>query len=130
MKNFLIIILISVCLLGYFGNVASAEITATEKALQGLDSTADSAGVKSAETDPAKVVGKVIEILLSVLGAIFLVIVIYGGIMWMTSAGAPESVTKAQNMIIDGSIGLIVCLGAYALTYYIVSALTTATGTV
>lgn len=103
-----------------------AEETATGKALSGLEKTASSAGVNSGETDPALVIGKAIEILISILGVIFLIIVVYGGITWMTAQGKPEDVTKAKNMIIEGVIGLAICLGAYALSYFVVQRLTEA----
>lgn len=125
-------ILITILLVSVIGVVlpvvnVSADETATGKALSGLEKTAGAAGVQSAEADPAVVIGKGIEILLSILGIIFLIIVIYGGITWMTAGGAPESVTKGQNMIIEGVIGMIICLGAYALSYYVVQKLTEAT---
>lgn len=108
---------------------AQAEETATQKALTGLESTAGAAGVNSGETDPALVIGKALEILISILGVIFLIIVVYGGITWMTANGDPKSVKKGQDMIVEGVIGLIICLGAYALSYFVVQKLTEAVAT-
>jgi len=105
---------------------AQAEETATGKALAGLEKTAGAAGVNSGETDPALVIGKAIEILISILGIIFLIIVVIGGITWMTAGGAPESVKKGQDMIIEGAIGMAICLGAYAISYFVVQKLTEA----
>jgi len=103
-----------------------AEETATGKALSGLEATATVAGVNSGETDPSLVIGKALEILISILGIIFLIIVVYGGITWMTAQGEPKTVTKAKDMLIQGIIGMVVCLGAYALTYFVVQRLTEA----
>ena len=105
---------------------AQAEETATGKALAGLEATAGIAGVNSGETDPALVIGKALEILISILGIIFLIIVVYGGITWMTAQGDPKTVTKGKDMIIEGIIGMAICLGAYAISYFVVQKLTEA----
>jgi len=105
---------------------AQAEETATAKALSGLESTATAAQVNSGETDPALVIGKALEILISILGIIFLIIVVYGGITWMTAQGDPKTVTKGKDMIIEGIIGMAICLGAYAISYFVVQKLTEA----
>ncbi len=101
---------------------------ATAKALKGLETSAGPAGLKTDKVDPAGVIGKAIGVLVSVAGIIFLIIVVYGGVTWMTAAGAPEGVTKGRGMIIDGAIGLTVTMAAYAITYYVVKAMTSAVG--
>ncbi|PIP18127.1 MAG: hypothetical protein COX43_00405 [Parcubacteria group bacterium CG23_combo_of_CG06-09_8_20_14_all_35_9] len=74
----------------------------------------------SAETNLSVIVGKVISALLAFLGTIFLVLIIYGGFLWMTAGGNEEQIKKARGIITQATIGLIIVLAAYAITYYIV----------
>lgn len=64
-------------------------------------------------------VGSIIGLILSFIGVIFLVLMIYAGISWMTAAGNQEKVTKAKDLIINAIIGLIIVLAAYAITSFI-----------
>ena len=66
------------------------------------------------------IVGKIISALLAFLGTIFLVLIIYGGFLWMTAGGNEEQIKKARGIITHATIGLIIVLAAYAITYYIV----------
>ncbi len=64
-------------------------------------------------------IGSVIGIVLSFIGVIFLILMIYAGISWMTAAGNQEKVTKAKNLIINAIIGLIIVLSAYTISSFI-----------
>lgn len=70
--------------------------------------------------DPAVLVGKIINIFLTVIGAVFFLLMLYGGYQWMMARGDTDKVTKAKGLITDAIIGLIVVFSAYALTYFIV----------
>ncbi len=69
-------------------------------------------------------IGTVLSMVLSFLGVLFLILIIFGGIKWMIAAGNNEKVEKAKNMIISAVVGLIIVFSAYALTAFIGSALT------
>ena len=68
-------------------------------------------------------IGQIINIVLSVLGVVFLILIIYGGILWMTAAGNEEKVKKAKELITEALIGLVIVLAAYAISYFIISQL-------
>lgn len=70
------------------------------------------------------IVGKVINAFLAIVGIIFLSYMIYGGYLWMTAGGNDEKVTKAKVMIRNSIIGIIIVVGAYAITYFVLTALT------
>ena len=53
---------------------------------------------------------------LALSGSIFLFLIVYGGIMILTSAGNQEKVTKGKNIIIWAIIGALILGGAYAIT--------------
>lgn len=99
---------------------------AQEAALQGLKETAGEA--KLTEGELSTTLGAVIGVVLSFLGIILVIIVVYGGMLWMTAGGNPDSVSKARHMIIEGIIGLIICLSAYTLSRYVVDKISGAVG--
>lgn len=72
-------------------------------------------------------VATVIRVLLGLLGIIFVVIVIYGGFLWMTAGGNDEQVGKAKSWIFSGVIGLAIILSSYAITLFITTNLVKAT---
>ena len=63
--------------------------------------------------------GKIVQAFLSLLGIIFLVLMLYGGYNWMTAAGDQSKVDKAKDTIRRAIIGLIITVGAYAITQFI-----------
>jgi len=68
-------------------------------------------------------IGKIIAVVLAFLGVMFLVIVIYSGIQWMTAGGNEEKVTKARTRMINAVIGLVIVMIAYGITYFVISRL-------
>lgn len=69
------------------------------------------------------IVGTAIGALLGLIGAIFLVLMIYAGYHWMTARGEEEKVNKAKDTITRAIIGLIIVVGAYAIWSFIFSRL-------
>ncbi|MEA3463472.1 MAG: hypothetical protein U9R14_00065 [Patescibacteria group bacterium] len=75
------------------------------------------------------VMALVIQAFLSVLGIIFVVLIIVAGYNWMTAGGEEEKVTKAKDMIKRAIIGLIIIVAAYAISYFVFKALSGTGGT-
>ena len=61
----------------------------------------------------------VIRVLLSILGILALVIVLYGGFKWMTAMGNEENVGSAKKIIGAGIVGLIIIFFAYAIVLFV-----------
>jgi len=61
----------------------------------------------------------IINVVYGLIGVIFFVLIIYGGILWMTAGGNDTQVKKAQNIIQRAAIGLFIVVLAYAITYFI-----------
>lgn len=53
-------------------------------------------------------------------GIIAVIVIISGGIMFTISAGNSANVTKAKNMILYSVIGLVIIIGAYAITNFVI----------
>jgi len=71
------------------------------------------------EADFSVTVSGVVKTALSLVGTIFLVLMVYSGILWMTASGKEEQVEKAGKIIKTSIIGLFVVMSAYAITYFI-----------
>lgn len=64
-------------------------------------------------------VGQIISVFLGLLGVIFVILIIYGGYLWMTSAGNAEKVSKAGQIIKASILGLLVIVGVYAIWMFL-----------
>ena len=56
---------------------------------------------------------KLYEYLISISGVIALVSLIVGGIIYLTSAGKPEQITKAKKQILAALLGIVLLLSSY-----------------
>jgi uncharacterized membrane protein len=83
------------------------------------NNVASSSGYRS--TDIYTVIGNVILTILSLVGIIFIVLIIYSGIIWMTAAGNEQKTEKSKETIKNSIIGLIIVLSAYAITYFLIN---------
>ncbi|MEA3248934.1 MAG: hypothetical protein U9Q03_01080 [Patescibacteria group bacterium] len=76
----------------------------------------------------AEFVGTLVQGALSVLGVIFFVLLVYGGALWMTAGGDTAKVDKAKKLLTSAIVGLIIVMIAYAIAFYVMSAITASTG--
>lgn len=98
------------------GQVVLAE-TGVEKATNGLETTAKGGyGSLPAETNLPTIIGGVVGAALALVGVVFFLLILYAGFNWMMAQGKEEQVTKAKDTIFAAVLGLIVILGAYAIT--------------
>ena len=85
-----------------------------------------SSGVSSSQGDdvPQDLAGEVfknvVNILLFIIGAVSVIMLIYGGIRYTTSGGNANSVTAAKNTIMYSIIGLVVAILAFAVVNFVV----------
>ncbi|NUM25893.1 MAG: hypothetical protein HUU49_04770 [Candidatus Buchananbacteria bacterium] len=70
----------------------------------------------------------IINVLLGFLGIIAIVIILYGGFVWLTSAGNEEKVGQAKKIITAGIIGLVIIFVSYAIASFVITQLIVATG--
>jgi hypothetical protein len=69
-----------------------------------------------------------ISIFLALLGVIAVLMILWGGFIWMTAAGDPDKVKKAKDIIYSGIVGLIIILVSYAIATFVMSAIQGITG--
>ena len=64
----------------------------------------------------------IIQIFLGLLGFIALIIIIYGGFVWMTSGGNQEKINKAKGILKSAIIGLLIILFSYVIVSVVMRA--------
>lgn len=79
------------------------------------------AGYNSGKT-PEDIVAIVIQMILGFLGVLFIVLIIVGGFQWMTASGNEETIKKAQRVIKNAVIGLLVVMLSYAASIFVIKA--------
>lgn len=85
----------------------------------GLDAAADAAGVPKTTNFP-QTIGMVLFTVISLIGVFFLVLMVYGGFLWMTAGGSSEKTKKAGAIMRNGAIGVVIVLSAYAITRFVI----------
>ena len=81
---------------------------------------ATSAGT-STPTDANVVIKNVTNIMFFIIGAVSVIMLIYGGIRYTTSGGNANSVTAAKNTVIYSIVGLVISILAYAIVNFVVT---------
>lgn len=66
-----------------------------------------------------RIVLNIIEIALGLLGYISAGFTLYGGFLFITSSGKPESAAKARKTMLDAIIGLAIAMGSIAIVNFI-----------
>jgi len=79
-------------------------------------------------TDPRIMIARIIQIFLGFLGILTISLIIYGGFLWMTSAGNEERIEKAKQTIKSAVIGLIIILASFGITTFLLNSILGALG--
>ncbi|MFA5947233.1 MAG: hypothetical protein WC813_04415 [Patescibacteria group bacterium] len=88
----------------------------------GLSQAGGNAGYTVSQTLP-QLIGVIISAVFGILGVVFLILVVYAGFIWMTSAGNSKLVDRAKGMLISATVGLVITLSAFAISSFIINAL-------
>ncbi len=109
------------CLLfaGFFNLQATSAATGN----YGLDNSANEIGAYTTQVEQGNnflntKIGSVIGIILSFVGVIFFILMIYAGLIWMTAQGNDQQIDKAKGLLINAIIGLIIVIAAYAIVAF------------
>ena len=89
-----------------------------------FDRMSDIAGQGGYSTDKdaasvPRIVGLIINALLSITGLIFIILTVFAGFNWMTSNGNEEKIKKSVDTLKASVIGLIVTLSAWTIWNFI-----------
>ena len=70
-----------------------------------------------------QIIGSIINTVLGFLGILLLCYLLYAGFLWMTSGGSEDNVKKAQTMIKNAIIGLLIIVAAFAISSFVLTSL-------
>lgn len=76
-----------------------------------------------------EIIGNIVNIVLSFLGVLLLVYLIYAGFLWMTSGGDSKKADSAKSYIQNAIIGLVIILASFAISNFVISNLVNIQGT-
>lgn len=109
---------LTVCALFFQVNFAQAQTLEDKLGVQ----YAENIGLPEAEDEDVRdMTVTIVKYLITFLGIIAVIIILYGGFIWMTAAGNDDRVKKAKDIIIAGIIGLIIVISAFAIVTFVIS---------
>jgi hypothetical protein len=100
--------------------------TGASGATQHIANIAHTAGLGT-ET-PYEILSNVINVALGLLGVVFFILILAGGLRWMLSGGDEAKIKSARGLMVNAAIGLAIVLAAYAITTFIINILAQGTG--
>lgn len=68
-------------------------------------------------------IARVINFVLGLIGSVSLLMFVYGGLTWMTSAGSNEKIKKGRDIIVWSVIGLAIVFTAYIMVKFVIQSL-------
>ena len=102
------------------GNIEIAGAASTSEITNGMESSIDR-GKNNVPTSANEVFKTITNIMFFIIGAVSVIMLIYGGIRYTTSGGNANNVTAAKNTIMYSIIGLVVAILAYAIVRFVVN---------
>ena len=81
---------------------------------------AGSLGLPNSVSDPRAAAVNTVKYLMTFLGIIAVIVILYGGFLWLTAGGNEDRVGSAKKTIIAGIIGLVIIIAAYAIVQIVV----------
>ncbi len=108
-------------------NAQSVSPASTSTILEGIQIIEQPLGLPS--TDIRLIIANIIKVALSLIGIIMVILMLYGGFLWMTAGGNEEQIGKAKKVLINAVIGLIIILSAYSIVLFVMKMLGIDVGT-
>lgn len=82
----------------------------------------EKSGIQTGQSLPG-MAGNLINVALGFLGLLLLFYMLYAGFLWMTASGDSKKVEKAQAIITQAIIGLIIIVAAFAISNFVLGSL-------
>ena len=120
--------LISLCLCLLIGLFFLTAANAAVNPITGLKESVKGTGLENNSNLPV-LIGNIIKGVLGSIGVLFLVLVIYAGVMWMIARGDEGKIGKARSIIITAITGFIIIMISYGITSFVVNLFKTTNST-
>lgn len=108
-----------------FALAAADETSAMDIVTEGLTTTGEEAGFGAEPQEVTDLAAGLVTALLGLLGIAIFGYFVYGGFLYLTSQGAPDTLKKAKAILTNTIIGLLIILAAYAISFFILTQLST-----
>lgn len=117
-SNLVSVLAVSIVLTGIF--IYSFPVLAGNNVYTNITAATGGTGL-SESGNILPIIASLISLVLSFLGIVLVVMIIWAGIMWMTAGGEKGNVQKAKDMIKNSVIGLLIVIASYAITSFVIS---------
>ena len=68
---------------------------------------------------PGTLVYNIIAIVLGFLGVLCVVMMMYGGFLWITAGGEEDKAKKGTTILFQAAVGAVIVFAAYTVTYFV-----------
>lgn len=92
---------------------------AAGETLEGIEKAGSTAGFPAKAPTVAELTGQILNVILALTGILFTIILVWGGIMYLTASGDTERIATAKRMMSQSVIALIIIISAYAGTLFL-----------
>jgi len=110
------IIILFLCFAPLFAQAAQSDVV--NQAMNQVQKATEQAELAD-PVAPQSIIADVIRRILSLTGALFMVLIVYGGYIYVTAHGEDEQVQKGTKIVTAAIIGIVVVLIAYSITMFI-----------
>ena len=121
LKKKIVLLFVSLLAILSFSSVSAAYKFGGDSDNSGINTLATGAGYDLTNTQPEEYIGKILLFVFAFIGLIFMMLVIYAGIQWMTAQGNTSQVSKAKDTLVKAIVGLVIIMAAYGITFLIVN---------
>ena len=115
MKKFFVPVFGFLLALGLFQFGAPTDVMAQNGLISGSDNFEGVRDATGGEGSFRAIVKRIVDFILLFLGLIAVIMVIYGGFLYVTSAGNEEAVGKGKKILIYAAVGIVMILVSFAL---------------
>ena len=110
---------------------ANAQVETNDALCRGLNATTGDSdntdcGTEDAGSNVENIVFTIIDVVSFVVGAISVIMIIVGGLRYITSSGESNNVQAAKNTIMYAIVGLIIVIFAQTIVKFVISRVTDA----
>jgi len=125
--------LISLLTIGWFVSVspAQAQMSVWGDVVSGGGATVGLEAFQAiglGNRDPRVIIASVVQVILGFLGVLAVILIMYGGFVWMTAGGDADKVQRARDILTSAGIGLLIILSAFSIATFVLRALLGASG--